>query len=229
MEQQAAAVVKKSMQDPSRKRVKAEKRTDVAKKELQVIPLPMSTPKRSVDRKRTRDDEPQGEAIASNSSVVLNELDDYRNECLKLEKVRHTRVYEADKRRLYHENVILTMYEMEVAAIMEDFEQTKRAAVHKMLMDNAEKMRQVDELRYGICKDDWQRRHDMALRRRSGIDDELDEGRPSNRRKRTRSNSVKVNVELDDHQVSDDLAEMRGEKRQREEGTERDRRSKKRK
>eukprot|EP00178_Gracilaria_changii_P014127 TRINITY_DN400_c0_g1_i1.p1 TRINITY_DN400_c0_g1~~TRINITY_DN400_c0_g1_i1.p1 ORF type:complete len:435 (+),score=74.07 TRINITY_DN400_c0_g1_i1:4091-5395(+) len=193
-----------------------------------------ASPKKAVDRKRSRDDDVHCDSTLVTTSLCLNELDDYRNECLKLEKVRHARVYEADKRRLYHENVILSMYEMEVEAILDDFEQARRAAMMKMLADNAEKMRQVEELRCGICKDDvvggWQRKHEMALRGRGAIDDEVDDGRPPRRTtKRTRSNSVKVNVELDDHQVSDDLAEMRGEKRQREESKERERRSKKRK
>ncbi|CAN8067647.1 unnamed protein product [Agarophyton chilense] len=193
---------------------------------------PTASPRKGVHNKRGRDeDAPHCDGMLVASSVSLNELDDYRNECLKLEKKRHARVYEADKRRLYHENVILTMYEMEVDAILDEFEQARRAAMMKMLSENAEKMRQVEELRYGICKDDvvggWQRKHEMALRGRGAIDDEVDDGRPA-RKKRTRSNSVKVNVELDDNQVSDDLAEMRGEKRQREEGNDRERRSKKR-
>ncbi|PXF46481.1 hypothetical protein BWQ96_03716 [Gracilariopsis chorda] len=196
--------------------------------------LNSSPVKRHVDRKRLREDDAHANDTTTppSNSICLTELDDYRNECLKLEKVRHARVYEADKRRLYHENVILTMYEMEVAAIIDEFEQAKRSVVLKMLSDNAEKMRQVEELRYGICKDDvvgaWQRKHEMSLRGRGGADDDLDEGRSHGRRKRTRSSSVKVNVELDDHQVSDDLAEMRGEKRQREDGNDRERRSKKR-
>lgn len=196
--------------------------------------LNSSPVKRHSDRKRLRDDDAHAnDTTPPSNSICLTALDDYRNECLKLEKVRHARVYEADKRRLYHENVILTMYEMEVAAIVDEFEQAKLSVVNKMLAENAEKIKQVEELRYGICKDDvvgaWQRKHEMSLRGRGGVDDDLDEGRSNGRRRRTRSSSVKVNVELDDHQVSDDLAEMRGEKRQREDGNDRERRSKKRK
>lgn len=169
-------------------------------------------------------------------SVVTGSLDEYREGCLKLEKVRHARVYEAEKRRIYHESAILETFQREISTIHEEAEMTRRNATMKALADNMEKIRQVEELRYRICKDElaggWQRRHEMSLRgRNNGAEEEyvIDDNNKPRRRKADNRAKVKVNVELEDDQVLDDLAEMKGEKRAREEVIVPERRSKKRK
>lgn len=143
-------------------------------------------------------------------------IEDYRLSCLKLEKTRHERVYEAERKLIYSENAVLSTYHLTILQILGDFDAQKRALLTKALTDNAEKTRQVEELRYRICKDDvpgtWQRRHEMSLRGRSHERDEEDD-KDKPRRRKEKQTKVKVNVELDDALVMMDLAEMTGEKR----------------
>lgn len=105
------------------------------------------------------------------ATVLAGSMDEYREGCLRLEKLRHSRMYEAEKRRLYSERTIESTYESQVRAAEEDFEAGRRALVTRLLQDNMEKTRRVEELRYKIVREEptnsWTRRHEMSLRGRA--------------------------------------------------------------
>lgn len=163
-------------------------------------------------------------------------MDEYREGCLKLEKAKHARVYEAEKRMLYMEQVIKWAYFVDVRTALEDHMTNRRGAVCKSLEDVAEKMRRVEELQYGISREDaaaatgtGSRRHDMSLRVRGGgggggdermrIDDDVVQEPEKSRKTRKTDNrhqKVKVQIMLEESDILADLAELRGEKRPRE-------------
>lgn len=163
---------------------------------------------------------------ATAPAIITGNMDEYREGCLKLEKIRHARIFEAEKRRLCSEHAILRSYETEVNAAMEELAAGCRTAVIKALQENSEKVRQVEELRYRICKDDPQgffyKKHEMSLRRhekegRHDDDTAFENEKPTKRNKKNdKKEKVRVNIKLEDNQIAGDLAEMRGEKRPRE-------------
>lgn len=153
-------------------------------------------------------------------------MNEYREGCLKLEKTRHTRVYEAEKRLIYMQHAIQTAYANEVQAALEEHRINRRHAVIKSLAENASKIRRLEEMRYGITREDaaqsaLARKHDMALRGRAGeekvrVEEEVafDPDKPRKSRKtENRHQKVKVNIELDEEEIATDLAGVRGEKR----------------
>lgn len=166
----------------------------------------------------------------STSPLIMSAtMDEYREGCLKLEKARHARVYEAEKRLIHVEHAINASYVAEVDAAIEEYMAARRAATLKALTDNAEKIRRIEEMRFGISKDDggqnvWPRKHDMALRGRQAdekfrAEDDIFYDADKARRTRkgdNRNQKVKVQIELEEADVMVDLAELRGEKRPRE-------------
>lgn len=186
---------------------------------------------------------------APHLQTLPGSLDHYRESCLKLEKARHARVYEAEKRKLYSERAIQHTFDHEVHLAWDDYESSRRTVLFRLLQDNLEKVRRVEELRYKIVRDDtagvWQRRHEMALRQRGGngeddygrrVDEDgvpIENDKPRRTRKNDNKNSqqprVKVQLHLDESDILMDLAEMTGEKRVREAESLPERRSKKRK
>lgn len=161
--------------------------------------------------------------------ILSATMDEYREGCLKLEKTRHARVYEAEKRLMYMEHAITTAHAKEMRSAYEEYMTSRRAALMKALSENAEKMRVLEEKHYGITREDatqaaWTRKHDMALRGRAGeekvrLEDEgsFDADKPRKTRKTdTRHQKVKVHLELEEMDILADLAELRGEKRARE-------------
>lgn len=164
------------------------------------------------------------------SPLILSaSMDEYREGCLKLEKTRHSRVYEAEKRLLYMEHSIMVAYTLEITAAIEEHLANRRITTMKALAENAEKIRRIEQMRFGIAKEDsgqttWHRKHDMALRGRAGdeksrLEDELmydaDKSRKS-RKGDNRNIRVKIQIELEEADVMADLSELRGEKRPRE-------------
>lgn len=136
-------------------------------------------------------------------------------------------VYEAEKRFIYRQSSILKSHHRAVSCIIDEYEALKKATVNKILLENTDKIRQVEELRYGILRDDvlGVKKHEMSLRGRAEREEDfLLDDKP--RRKKDNRSKVKLVIQLDDVNVQSDLAEMRGEKRREELP---DRRSKKRK
>lgn len=90
---------------------------------------------------------------------------------MKLEKIRHAKVFEAEKRRLFCENSIESEYQRTVQAVLDDYVKQRNVLVVRMLHENSEKIRHVQELRHKIIRDEgttgaWQRKHEMSLRGR---------------------------------------------------------------
>lgn len=108
---------------------------------------------------------------AENENVLKGSLDDYRQGCLRLEKARHARLYDAERRVLYYWRAIRNAYDYDVRLAEEEFDQQRRFIAVQMLRENSEKMRRVEELRYKIVRDEvngmYSRRHEMSLRGRS--------------------------------------------------------------
>lgn len=105
-------------------------------------------------------------------SVPAGSLDEYREGCLKLEKIRHAKVFEGEKRRLFCENSIESEYQKTVQAVLDEYVKQRNVLVVRMLHENSEKIRHVQELRHKIIRDEgtgggaWQRKHEMSLRGR---------------------------------------------------------------
>lgn len=97
-------------------------------------------------------------------------LDKYRQECLRLEKTRHQRIHDAERKLLYQSRIIDREYDDDVRRAYEEYEQSRRMIAVHLLRENGEKMRRVEELRYRIVRDDvstmFNRRHEMSLRGR---------------------------------------------------------------
>lgn len=81
-------------------------------------------------------------------------MDEYREGCLKLEKARHARVYEAEKRLMHLEQMVVATYRTEADQIHHDHMIIRRAAVKKALIENAQRIRRLERRRYGVAKDD---------------------------------------------------------------------------
>lgn len=86
--------------------------------------------------------------------VLSATMDEYREACLKLEKARHSRVYEAEKRLLQMEQTVLSQYENEARRIQEEYEVSRRVATRKALVENADKILSLERRRHGVLKDD---------------------------------------------------------------------------
>lgn len=101
-------------------------------------------------------------------------MDEYRVGCLRLEKMRHEKMYESEKRRLYAERAIERAYEWDVRDADEAYAAGLKAVMMRLLADNALKTRRIEELRFGIIpaqeEDNYHylvRRHEMSLRNRN--------------------------------------------------------------
>eukprot|EP00181_Compsopogon_caeruleus_P005132 CAMPEP_0184689948 /NCGR_PEP_ID=MMETSP0312-20130426/30940_1 /TAXON_ID=31354 /ORGANISM="Compsopogon coeruleus, Strain SAG 36.94" /LENGTH=494 /DNA_ID=CAMNT_0027147357 /DNA_START=213 /DNA_END=1697 /DNA_ORIENTATION=+ len=159
----------------------------------------------------------------------LNEL---REKCLESERARHSRIFEAEKRRLYAEQVVRWSYAHEVRLVEEEYESARRVLTVRLLQENADKQRRVDELRYKIFRDDpagiWQhRKHEMSLRGRGDQDDHVFEEHPAAENHVEKVRQVRkrggvlvssegtrgMRVELDASEVMADLEEIAGERR----------------
>lgn len=200
---------------------------------------------------------------------------------MKLEKVRHARVYDAERKLLFCEASVWDMFQRGVAMVLDDFWRARRLLCIKMVAENMDREKGVEELRYGFVRDDagggggngglgWNRRHEMSLRGRGGGGDsasadaatwggaknsaglvrslleedgilaELEREREKERErsgggKRRRGGAdrqkVKLHLQVDEAEALSDLAEIRGEKRPRDEphGATGERKSKRRK
>lgn len=112
-------------------------------------------------------------AAAESGNGLVGSLDEYRQGCLRLEKARHARMYDAERRLLYHCRTIRNSYDYDVRLAEEEFDQQRRYVAVQMLRENSEKMRRVEELRYKIVRDEvnglYSRRHEMSLRGRAHV------------------------------------------------------------
>lgn len=105
--------------------------------------------------------------------VPSGSLDEYREGCLKLEKIRHAKVFEAEKRRLFHETSVENEYQRNVHAAVDEYLRLRTTLVMKLLRENSCKVKHVQGLRYKIIGDEssvtgWQqRKHEMSLRGRA--------------------------------------------------------------
>ncbi len=106
-------------------------------------------------------------------------MDEYRDGCLRLEKARHERVYQSEKRRYYAERAIEQSYEWEVRAAEEAYTAGVRAAVERLLERNLKRQQLLEERRFGIAHrpndnatsgayGNGGRPHGMSLRTRNG-------------------------------------------------------------
>jgi hypothetical protein len=205
---------------------------------------------------------------------LVGSLDEYRQACLRLEKARHARLYDAERHYLYLSRTVRNTYEFDVRIAEEEFDQQRRNLVVHMLRENTEKMKRVEELRCHIVRDDvngmFSRRHEMSLRGRGtttcngvggesadpegvaphagsmalgfpgypafaggltgipGLDGELPEeaAKEKTRRGKGKNDPSKhaaqqrrpqLSLELEEDEVLDDLAQITGEKRTRQE------------
>lgn len=191
-------------------------------------------------------------AHSPEAAALTGGLDSYREGCLKLEKVRHARVYEAEKRRLFYEHAIWASYRQSVDTVLDEFRHQRRLVIVRLLCENAEKMKALEELRYKIVKEEpiggWQKKHEMSLRGRVQGEAQVDNGGANNSSKlvgvksmleedgvlaelerekdrdksnrRSRKNDsrqkVKLHLQVEEADALSDLADIRGEKRQRE-------------
>lgn len=86
--------------------------------------------------------------------VLSATMDEYREGCLKLEKARHARVYEAERRLMHMEQSILSTYRAEAEQIFREHMANRLSAARKALVDNAERIRGLERRRYGVRKND---------------------------------------------------------------------------
>lgn len=177
-------------------------------------------------------------------------MDEYRAGCQRLEKERHEKIYEAEKRRLYQERAIDTTFETQVREAEAAYASGVRSLMGRLLQENADRIKRFEEIRFGIIRDDEApngRRHEMSLRGRTHNDDDAtirrggnghvddDDGRPNRRSRkgdgRAAANhpKVKLHLALDAADVASDMAKITGAKRSRDGETSNERRPKKRK
>lgn len=86
--------------------------------------------------------------------VTSATMDEYREGCLKLEKARHARVYEAERRLMHLQQRIVSAYRSEVEHIFQEHMANRRAAARKALIENAQNMRRLERRRFGVRKHD---------------------------------------------------------------------------
>lgn len=132
--------------------------------------------------------------VAELARVFPTNMDEYRQGCLRLEKLRHEKLYQSEKRMHYATKAIEGTYEWELAACEDTYSEGCRALVEGVLMNNLARTQRIEEKRFGIShrpseasiaaglpenndgngKDGG--KHGMSLRTRGGSGDEKDGG-----------------------------------------------------
>lgn len=120
-------------------------------------------------------------------------MDEYRQGCLRLEKFRHDKLFQSEKRYQYANKAIEATYQWELRSCEDDYSAGCRLLVERYLMDNLARTQRIEERRFGIthrpseasiAADTYNaardndgsanqgRPHGMALRTRNGSGDE---------------------------------------------------------
>jgi len=99
-------------------------------------------------------DKPGGAgAVEANADLVRmfpGSMDDYRQGCLRLEKVRHDKLYQSQKRLQYNVKSIEQTFEWEMRQAEEAFAAGCRALVDQYLLENLAKTQRLEESFYGL-------------------------------------------------------------------------------
>ncbi|EME30752.1 uncharacterized protein Gasu_19910 [Galdieria sulphuraria] len=108
------------------------------------------------------------------SKYVPGSLEEYRHRVLHLERIYLTKVYEAERAKLYHAQVAKINYEYDCQQAEEEFELGRRLLITRLLYENADRRRRIEELKYKIVRDENNsylrlRRHDVGHRTRSTL------------------------------------------------------------
>ncbi|GJD10827.1 hypothetical protein Gasu2_49960 [Galdieria sulphuraria] len=107
-------------------------------------------------------------------NYVPGSLEEYRHRVLHLERIYLTKVYEAERAKLYHAQVAKINYEYDCQQAEEEFELGRRLLITRLLYENADRRRRIEELKYKIVRDENNsylrlRRHDVGHRTRSTL------------------------------------------------------------
>ncbi|GJQ11802.1 hypothetical protein GpartN1_g3593.t1 [Galdieria partita] len=106
------------------------------------------------------------------NKYVPGSLEEYRHRVLHLERIYLTKIYEAERAKLYHAQVAKINYEYDCQQAEEEFELGRRLLITRLLYENADRRRRIEELKYKIVRDENNsfsrlRRHDVVHRTRS--------------------------------------------------------------
>uniref|UniRef100_A0A7S2ZSR3 Uncharacterized protein n=1 Tax=Rhodosorus marinus TaxID=101924 RepID=A0A7S2ZSR3_9RHOD len=106
--------------------------------------------------------------------MEMGTIEEYRALRIRLEKIRHRRIYDGEKRLLYAHKLVKLNYDHEVRLADIEYENARRLLMQRLMQENMEHQRRVEELRYKIIRDDphgvYPRKHEMSLRGRGAKD-----------------------------------------------------------
>jgi len=136
-------------------------------------------PLANADERITRKSARQAEASAvkntcsnTENKYVPGSLDEYRHRVLHLERMYLTKIYEAERAKLYHAQVAKINYEYDCQQAEEEFELGRRLLITRLLYENADRRKRIEELKYKIVRDENSsflrlRKYDSGHRTRS--------------------------------------------------------------
>lgn len=157
-------------------------------------------------------------------------MDEYRSNCQRLEKERHEKVYQSEKRKLTNLQKVADDLAEEDRKADAAFAEGLRALQTRLLMINAMQTKRIEDAMWREAAPEnadpaGARRHEMSLRTRGDAENAVDEAPVVGRRPRktdaraagTKA-QVKIHVALAPSDIAADLARISGTKRGRDGG-----------
>eukprot|EP00871_Galdieria_phlegrea_P001928 jgi/Galph1/2736/GphlegSOOS_G1424.1 len=116
----------------------------------------------------------KGNTSRNDPKVIPGSLQEYRQRVLHLERIYLNKLYEAERAKLYHSQIAKINCEYDCQLAEEEYELGRRLLITRLLYENSDRRRRIEELKYKIVRDDNNsfsrlRRHGAGHRTRSTL------------------------------------------------------------